>query len=170
MSSVIRLCVFQRETFLLFDDDRLDAFEEHGKLGGTDKSDGLAGAGKCHGEPEATGFEPLVPKGVTITIPVENLESVGSTIDENEKSSVEWILVKTVFDDGGKPVERFSHVDGSGRNINGTMGAVQHGTFSSCRMMPHKASGEVSMGKRKIKPFFVTNSILSDDTVEGEST
>ena len=170
MSRTILLCTFQRKAFLPFDNDRFDAFEEHGKLGGTDEGDGFAFAGESHGNSEATGFETFVPKGVTVTIPVKNLESVGRTIDENEKGSVEWILLETVFDNGGQTVERFPHVDGSRRNVNGAMSAVQHGMVSSCRMIPQRASEGVSRGKRRIKPFFVTSSILSLGTVEGDST
>ena len=88
MSRTILLRTFQREAFLPFDNDRLDAFEDHGELGGTDEGDGFAVAGECHGNSEATGFKTLVPKGVAITIPVENLEPVSRAIDENEKGSV----------------------------------------------------------------------------------
>ena len=170
MSRMIFLCAFQREAFLFFDNDWFDAFEDHGKLGGTDESNGLAFARECHRNSEASGFEPLVPEGVTVTIPVKDFEPVGGTIDENEKSAVERILLEAVFNDGGQTVERFAHVDGSGRNVNGSMNAVQHGTLSSCRMIPHNASVGVSRGKRRIKPFFVTSSILSSGTVEGDST
>jgi hypothetical protein len=124
MSITILLRVFERKAFLLFDDDWLDAFKDHGKLGGTDESNGFAVAGKCHGNSEATGFESFVPKGVTVVVPVENFEPVGGAIDENEKGAVERILFETVFDNGGKTIERFPHVYGSGRNVNGAMSAV----------------------------------------------
>jgi len=71
------------------------------------------------GKPKAPPFETLVPKGVAITIPVKDFESVGGAIDENEKGPVERILLETVFDDGGQTVERFTRIDGSGRNVNG---------------------------------------------------
>jgi len=64
VSRMILFRVFQSETFLLFDDDWFDAFEDHGKLGGTDECDGFAVAGKRHWNSEATGFETLVPKDV----------------------------------------------------------------------------------------------------------
>jgi len=121
---MILCCVFQSETFLLFDDDRFDAFEEHGKLGGTDEHGRFAVAGEDSGKPEATGFEPLVPKGVTVTFPGKDFEPVGGAIDENEKSTVEWILFETVFDNGGQTVEGFPHIDGSGCNVNGLLKAA----------------------------------------------
>jgi hypothetical protein len=124
MSRMILCCVFQRETFLPFDDDRFNALKDHGKLSGTDESDGFAIAGKCHWNSETTGFEPLVPKGITITIPVQNFESVGRAIDENEKGSIERILFEAVFDNGNETVERFPHVYGSGRDVNGLLEAV----------------------------------------------
>jgi hypothetical protein len=155
---------------LPFDDDRFDAFEEHGELSGTDEGDGFAITGECNGNSEPTGFETLVPKGVAITIPIKDFESVGNAIDKNEKSAVERILFETVFDNGGETIEGFSHIDGTRRNINGSVGAVQHGTLSSCRMMPHNVSEDVSTGKRRVKPFFVTSSILPVGTIEGGST
>jgi len=124
MSRMILSCVFPRESFLPFDDDRFDAFEEHGKLGGTDECGRFAIAGEGSGKSKATGFETLVPKGVAVAIPVKDFEPVGSAIDENEKGSVERILFETVFDNGGQTVEGFSHIDGSGCNINGVLVAV----------------------------------------------
>ena len=117
-----RVC--KRETFLPFDDDRFDAFEDHGELSGTDEGDRFAIAGESHRNSETTGFETLVPKDVAITFPVEDFEPVSNAIDENEKGAVERILFETVFDNSSKTVERFPHIDGTGRNIDGSMGAV----------------------------------------------
>ena len=166
MSRTILLCTFQRKAFLPFDNDRFDAFEDHRELGGTDECGRFAVAGEGSGKSKATGFETLVPKGVAITIPVKDFEPVGGAIDENEKCAVERILLETVFDDGGETVEGFSHVDGTCRNVNGMGESVQHGSLSSCRTMVHKVSNGISTGKRKIKPFFVTSSILEDNVVE----
>jgi len=109
---------------LPFDDNRFDTFKEHGKLGGTDECDGFAGAGENSGNPKATGFKPLVPKGVTIPIPVKNLEPVSGAIDKNEKSAVKRILLETIFDNRGKSIERLPHIDGSSRNVNGVLETV----------------------------------------------
>ena len=75
--------------------------------------------GERHGNAKSTGFKSLVPKSVAVPIPIENLETVGDTIDENKERAVEWILVERVLDDGSKTIERFSHIDGSSRNVNG---------------------------------------------------
>ena len=121
MSRTILLCTFQRKAFLPFDNDRFDTFEDHGKLGGTDEGGRFTVVGERGGKPKATGFETLVPKGVAVAIPVKDFEPVGGAIDENKKSAVERILLETVFDDGGQTVERFAHIDGSGRNVNGLL-------------------------------------------------
>jgi histidyl-tRNA synthetase len=53
-------------------------------------------------------------ESVAIPIPIENLEPVGDTIDENKNRAVERIPVERILDDGGKTIERFSHIDGTG--------------------------------------------------------
>ena len=107
-----------------FDDDRFDAFKNHRELSGTDEDDLFAIGSERQGNAKSTGFKSLVPKGIAVPIPIENLEAVGDTIDEYEECAVKGILVERVLDDGGKTVERFSHIDGSGRNVNGVRQTV----------------------------------------------
>jgi len=87
VSRLVWCRVFQDETFLPFDDDRFDAFEDHGKLGGTDEGDAFAVAGEGNGKSEASGFEPLVPKSVSVPVPVK------SAILELDKSSRSSLMV-----------------------------------------------------------------------------
>ena len=102
-----------------FDNDGFDAFKDHRELSGTDEDDLFAIGGERHGNAKSTGFKSLVPKSIAVPIPIENLESVGCAIDENEERTIEGILVERVLDDGSKTIERFSHIDGSGCNVNG---------------------------------------------------
>ena len=88
MSRLVWCRVFQDETFLPFDDDRFDAFEDHGKLGGTDENDACAAAGEGNGESKTTGFEPLIPQSVSVTVPVKDFEPVGRTIDEGPSERI----------------------------------------------------------------------------------
>ena len=81
MSRAIWSRIFQGETLLSLDCERLDSFENHGKLRGTDHDDRLVVVGECHRKPESTGFKPLGPQGVSVTIPVQDFESVGGTVD-----------------------------------------------------------------------------------------
>jgi len=109
---------------LPFDDDRFDTFKNHRKLSGTDEDDLFAIGSERYGNTKSTGFKSFVPKSVAVSIPIENLEPIGSAIDEYEERAVEGILVERVLDDSGKTVERFSHIDGSGRNVNGVRQVV----------------------------------------------
>ena len=153
-----------------FDDDRFDAFEDHGELGGTDENDHLTGLRECDGKAKTSGFEAFVPKSVAVTVPVEDFEPVSRTIDEDEEGPVERVLLETVFDDGGESVERFSHVDGTCRNVNGAGKAVQHDETSSCRTISHRILDGISTGKRSVNPFFVTSSIVRDGDDGGRLT
>ena len=82
-----------------FDDDRFDAFEEHGELSGTDEGDRVAFAGESHGNAEATGFETLVPQDITVAFPVEDFEPVEMLVFSIQHNSQKHFFACPLFND-----------------------------------------------------------------------
>ena len=67
---------------------------------------------------EAALFESLHPDGDAIGIPIEDLNTIESLIEEHKQSSVAHIAVEIALDDTKEPIEALAHVDGLGVQID----------------------------------------------------
>jgi hypothetical protein len=67
---------------------------------------------------EAALFESLHPDGDAIGIPIEDLNTIESLIEEHKQSSVAHIALEIALDDTKEPIEALAHVDGLGVQID----------------------------------------------------
>lgn len=67
---------------------------------------------------EAALFESLHPDRDAIGIPIEDLNTIESLIEEHKQSSVAHIAVEIALDDTKEPIEALAHVDGLGVQID----------------------------------------------------
>jgi hypothetical protein len=90
---------------------KVNAVGKHGEGGGLEAEFagfGIGGLGPTEG-PALKTFR-MDPEASAI--PVEELEKVAGTVDEDEDGSAAGIVVEVVDDLGVEPVERFAHVAG----------------------------------------------------------
>ena len=71
---------------------------------------------------EAALFETLHPDGDAIGIPIEDLNTIESLIEEHKQSSVAHIATEIALDDTKEPIEAFAHIDGLGVQIDWNRG------------------------------------------------
>jgi len=62
------------------------------------------------GELKCSLFESSIPDGKSITIPIQNLQLVTSSIDEQEQLTGQWIHFKHGCNKSAQPIKSFSHI------------------------------------------------------------
>src|SRR5271157_3716409 len=87
---------------------QVDAAQDGGQFGGGDFQAVPLGLG----EAEGAAFQAFGPEGVTVAVPVEDLEPIAATIDEDEEMSGERILTDDLLGHRGQAVEGAAHVGG----------------------------------------------------------
>ena len=85
---------------------QVDAFENRGHLRRCDLHTAIFGFGKA----ERPAFQPLVPQGESIAIPVEDLDPITSAISEDEEVSRERVLSDLLANELGQTVEALPHI------------------------------------------------------------
>ena len=99
-------------SFLAFDACQIDAGKDHGKIDGRNFHSGdIFG---WFGQPESALFQPFVPEGIAIAVPVEKFDSVGAFVGKDEKVARERIFEHDVFSDGGETVVAFAKIHRTG--------------------------------------------------------
>ena len=96
----------------------VDASQKAGEVGGGH----LDAIGRGVGDAEGPAFESFGPDDQPVAVPIENLDSIATFVDEDEEVTGEGIEVEA-GDKGGEPVEAPAHVSGSGRDVHVDGGA-----------------------------------------------
>src|SRR5277367_1460324 len=117
---------FRREAFEVTDTRQVDAIKDHLELSGRQFQGGFV-RGRF-GKVVTPSLQTLTPQAESVAAPVENLESVGVLVSEDEEMTREGISFEAVADQGVQTVESQTHVDGS-RTIPelDRRGEAQHG-------------------------------------------
>src|SRR4051794_5026720 len=94
----------------------VDAREEHHEVGGADlhpRQSSWSGR-----ETVAPRLEPLVPDGVTVLLPDQELDAIGGLVAEDEDVPREGIALESFADHGGQGIEGLAEVGRMCREID----------------------------------------------------
>ena len=117
---------FFQKSFPLRQLGEIDAFQNHCQTRSGDL-DGLGITGHCR-KTKGAGFEPFVPDGEAITVPVEHFHERVWALEKDEEMIAQRIGFEDIANDTEQPVEGFSHVDGCGAERDVGVGRDgQHG-------------------------------------------
>jgi hypothetical protein len=81
---------------------------------------------------EAASLEALHPNGDAIGVPVQELDSIASMVQEHEQAAFAHIAPKIVLDDSEEAIETLAHVDGFGMQVDGDRGAQSQHDAMRC--------------------------------------
>ena len=97
----------------------VDAFEDHCQPRAGD----LDGLGICCASRKAKGadFEPLIPDGKAVAIPIQNLHERVLAVEKNEEMVGERIGFERIANDAEQSIEGFTHVDGRSAEGNASV-------------------------------------------------
>src|SRR3954468_21798874 len=105
---------------------QVDAVEDHEELsrGHLD----AVGVEVGLGEVVAAILQTLTPEAEAVAAPIENLDAVGTAVEEDEQVAGQGVGLEAVLDQGEQPVEARTHIDGIGAipQLDGG-GEAQHG-------------------------------------------
>jgi hypothetical protein len=103
-------------TFLPLDTGQINAVEDHGQVSRVNlEALAISTLGR---KTEAAFFEPLVPDGITVAVPVEQLEPVAAFVAEDEEMSGQRISSEELANQLCQSVEAFTEVGVSGAEEN----------------------------------------------------
>ena len=92
---------------------QVDAGEDQRQLGGS-SSRSTPHRGAIAGSWNEPGFESFVPDRQTITIPVEDLEAIAASIDEQEQVTGRRVLAEGGGHQPGERIKAFAEIGGRG--------------------------------------------------------
>ena len=85
---------------------QIDPFENRSHLRQSDLDAAIFGIEKA----ERPAFQPLVPQGESIAIPLASLDAIASAIAEDDEVSREWILGNLLANELRQAVEALPHI------------------------------------------------------------
>ncbi len=106
----------EREAFAALDAGQIDARQQHGQLAGLKLNARARRLGR--GQTERAFFEPLVPDGVPVGVPVENLEAILPAASEQEQVFGERIKPQRLADQRRQRIKALAHVGRSRAQVN----------------------------------------------------
>lgn len=63
-------------------------------------------------------FQSFMPEAESVAIPVKNLDDIPPSVAEREQMSGQRIKLKLIGHQDGQPVDRFTHISGTGSNVD----------------------------------------------------
>lgn len=112
--------------------DRLqrDTAENHRQLRGIDLQRGLIAC--CARLLERAGFKPFVPDRQAIAVPIQDLDRIAFTIDEQEQAALGRLASEGLANDAGQSAEALPHVGGRGAEEDRLVCGHGRSSASSC--------------------------------------
>jgi len=81
-------------------------------------NDDMLAIGRAKWSLETTSLQTLHPNSESVPVPVHELDTIATQVEEHEHSSIANIKMKIGLDDSEQPVEALSHIDGLGVQID----------------------------------------------------